>query len=89
MEIATNYRPLDQPKSEFGEFNKACFLVVVRHCEHIFCNLTYINCDLVEDEKAINEGVEWQFKIILCVLPNRKCKFFQVDKATNQLIEWH
>ena len=44
---------------------------------------------LVKDEKAMNEGVEWQFKIILCFLPNRKCKFFQVDTATIQLIEWH
>jgi len=33
MELSTNYRPLDLPKSELGEFNEASFLVVVRHCE--------------------------------------------------------
>ena len=36
MELTTNYRPLDLPKSELDEFNKACFLVVLRHCGHIF-----------------------------------------------------
>jgi len=89
MEHSTNYRTLDLPKSELGEFNKAPFPVVVRHCEHIFWPLTFPNCDLVEVEKAMNEDVEWQFKIILCFVPNRKCKYFQVDKATFQLIEWH
>jgi len=64
MELPTYYRPLDLPKSEFAELNKASFLVVVRHCEHIFWPLTYPNCDFVEFEKAMNEDVEWQFKII-------------------------
>jgi len=63
--------------------------VVVRHCEHFFWPLTYLNYHLVKDEKAMNEGVEWQFKIILYFLPNRKCNFFQVDESTIQLIEWH
>ena len=58
LEISTNYRPLDLPKSELGEFNKAPFPVVVRHCEHIFWPLTFPNCDLVEVEKAMNEDVE-------------------------------
>ena len=71
MELSTYYRPLGLPKSELDEFNKACFLVVIRHCEHIFWPLTYPNCDLVEVEKAMNEDVEWQFKIILCFLTNR------------------
>ena len=51
MELTTNYQPLDLPKSELDEFNKACFLVVIRHCVHIFWPLTYPNCDLVEVEK--------------------------------------
>ena len=59
-----NHRLLDLPKSEMGEFNKASFLVVVRHCEHIFWLLIYPNFDLVEVEKAMNEDVEWHFKII-------------------------
>ena len=48
------------PKNELGEFNKASFLVVVRHCEHIFLPFTYPNCDLVEVVKAMNEDGEWQ-----------------------------
>ena len=29
--------------------------------------------------------VECQFKVIFCLLTNRKCEFFQVDKATIQV----
>jgi len=76
------------PKFELGEFNKATFLVVLRHCELIFWPLTYPNCDLNEVEIAMIQVDEWKFKVIF-FLTVRKCDFFQIDKATIQVIEGH
>ena len=59
------------PKFELGEFNKATFLVVLRHCELIFCLMTNPKCDLDEVEKAMIQVV-----VIFWFLTNRKCDFF-------------
>jgi len=44
---------------------------------------------LDEVEKAMIQVVECQFKVIFCLLTNRKCDFFQIEKAIIQEAEWH
>jgi len=67
-------------KYDLGEFKKATFVVVARHCDLIFCLLTSQKCDLDEVGKAMFQVVEFQFEVIFCFLTNRKCDFFKSIK---------
>ena len=68
---------------------KATFLVIVGHCELIFCLLTSPKRDFDKVEKAIIQVFECHFDVIICFLNNRKSDFYHVDKATIQVVELH
>jgi len=83
---------MNSPKYNFGEFNKATFLVVVRHCELIFCLLDSPKCDLDEIVKAMIQVVEWHFEVIFCLLINRKYDYFKSktdDSSRRMALESH
>ena len=77
---------MNSQKYDFGEFNKATFLEVVRHCELIFCLMTRPKWDLDEVEKALIEVVEWHYEDIL-FLDQPRMRPLSGHKATIQDVE--
>ena len=80
MALRTNFPPLDQPKFDLVEYEKAMFQVVARHCKLIFCHLTSPKCNFGEGEKALFQGLAWHLELNLGLLPVRNATWMRLIK---------
>ena len=71
--LGTHFLPLDHPKFDLVEFEKAVFQGVAYNFLFIFRLLARPKCDLSEVEKAMFQGVAWHSQLILGIWTSLNC----------------
>ena len=57
----SHFLPIESPKFDFGDLEKAMFQVVARLSELVLFLLTSPKCELGEVEKVMFQGFAWHF----------------------------